>query len=263
MARVLDSERMIPADELRDLLAESERQAANLRTAPSGARELLDNLDQIARLWPDLEARGVDLRAEAGRWETVQAMVRANAHHLLRALRPEGGLPALRKRNHADDEAAWWWYLAEETRRTNLQRARRLAVIGGSVVVAAVLVIWVLNRLFPVPPEVRAAMNKQIDGQQKIENGGDYAGAIADFQEVVTLTPDDASGWLWLGCTQYKLEDQSAAEESFRQARALLEDELTFRLSRAPDCAMLDLLDLAKGDLEAALAIDPDNPQAL
>ncbi len=76
MARALRHEQMTPADELRDRLAACERAIANIRGSGPGARRLLEDMDRISELWPVLEAAGLDLRPEAGRWETIQASLR-------------------------------------------------------------------------------------------------------------------------------------------------------------------------------------------
>jgi tetratricopeptide (TPR) repeat protein len=263
MARALRDEQVTPADELRALLTANEKLVVNLQDNRGAALELLENLDRLVELWPELEAAGVDLRPELGRWETLQASLRKQAPHLVRALRADGGLPALREKYHGDAEAAWWWYLAEETRARNRQRAFTVAmVIVGLVAVGAAL-NFLLGLLFPVDPALKAALSRLMAGQQKIEYGADYVGALADFQEAVALMPDDPDAWLWLGVTQQKLGEEAAAQESFGQARALLASELEFRLGRVPMYMVLQMPDEALADIEVVLSHDPDNARAL
>ncbi len=50
MAKALKSEKITPADEVRILLAESEKMVVSLRGRGAGAKELLENLDRIAAL---------------------------------------------------------------------------------------------------------------------------------------------------------------------------------------------------------------------
>ena len=262
MAQALRYEPVTPADELRELLTDNEKLVVTLRGQGAGSLTLLQNMDRIAALWPELEAAGVDLRPEAGRWETLQASLRKHGPRLVRELRAAGGLPALRAQYHADDEAAWWWYLAEDIQAHNVKRWLRAGILILSVVVAGAAVIFLLNKLFPVDPNVRASMSRQLAGQQKIEDDTDYQGALTDFQAAVALTPDDPDPWLWLGCTQQKLGNDADARASFQRAQALSKEKLDFWLARIPIYANLQMPDEARNDIDAVLAQDPENPQA-
>ena len=97
MARAVRAGQMTPADELRALWSDSERLLANLK-GDGAVVQLLENMDRIAELWPQFEAVGADLRPEAGRWETIQALTHKQAGTIVRELRPVGGLAALRER---------------------------------------------------------------------------------------------------------------------------------------------------------------------
>ncbi|PKO23125.1 MAG: hypothetical protein CVU38_05760 [Chloroflexi bacterium HGW-Chloroflexi-1] len=262
MDRALRAEQITPADELRALLATSEIAVANLQDKPVDALALLRDMDRIAGLWPVLEAAGVDLRPEAGRWETLQASLRKRASALLRRLRATGGLPALRATHHVGDEPAWWWYLAEETRSRRRQQGVKLGVIVAGVVAIGVAITFLFKILFPVDPNLQASMVSRMDGQQKIQNQADYQGALADFQKAVDATPDDPEPWLWLGGTQQKLGDNAAAEVSFQRARALYKSEKDFLLSHAAIYIAMPMPEQARADLETVLAIDPENARA-
>jgi len=262
MAQALRDQQVTPADELRRLLADGEKRVANLRGSGAGALTLLENMDRVAELWPQLEAAGVDLRPEAGRWESLQAVLRNKAGQLAAEMRQLGGLPQARAARYADRPAPAWWHLAEELRATRVRWLRNAAVIALGLAVVVAAVIFALNRLFPVDPQLRAALAKQAAGQQKIERQGDFQAALADFQDAVATKPDDADSWLWLGVTQQKLGDAAAARASFDQAQTLLGNELNLRLARAPYYLIVGQMDGAEADLLAALQQDPENPQA-
>jgi cytochrome c-type biogenesis protein CcmH/NrfG len=262
MARALRETQLTPADELRELLAASEKLVVNLRGSGAGALVLLHNLDRIAALWPELEVGGIDLRPEAGRWETLQAAVRQRAAQLLRELRAVGGLAAARAATPGTTEAAWWWRLDDEVRARNLKRGRQAATIAVVVLVIGAAVVFLLNRLFPVDPQLSASLAHLQDGQRKIENAADYTGALANFEAAAALRPNDTDPWLWLGATRQKLGEAAAAQDAFDRARALLGSDLDFRLARVPVYLTLQMLDEAQADLDAALALDPESPQA-
>ena len=79
MAQTVKTGQVTPADELRESLAFSEKRVADVFGGGDNALALLKELDRIAALWPVLEAQGMDLRPEAGRWETLQATVNRRA----------------------------------------------------------------------------------------------------------------------------------------------------------------------------------------
>jgi tetratricopeptide (TPR) repeat protein len=262
MARALRDARLTPADELRFLLADSEKLIANPKGDSSNAVQLLRNMDRIDALWPELEAAGADLRAEEGRWGALQSGVRAGASRIVRQLRRSGGLSALRAQAHPDGGAAWWWRLDRDVASQARARLRRLAIIGGIAAVVLVAAGLILNHFFPVDPLVQEASGKIISGQSLIQNGEDYAGALPLFQEATALTPNDAEAWLWLGATQQKLGQKEAAGESFRQAEELTPEAVDYRTQRATIFMALGMLDESASDVDAALSLDPENPQA-
>ncbi len=263
MAQAIRESKVTPADELRDLLTRNEKRVVNLRGQGAEALALLLDLDRIAELWPELEASGVDLRPEQGRWETLQALVRRYASVVVRELRALGGLPALRAQHHPSGEAAWWWYLAEQLQA---QRARNLAraavTLGGVVAVAALVYFLVFHVFFPVDPALKAALEAQTAGEVKIAQQGDYAGALADFRRATEYRPGDPATWLRVGCILYRIGDTVGAEENFYRARVLLGDLQDLRLARAPICVQLGVVDLAEADLREAIAADPQNAAA-
>ena len=261
MARAIQNDRLTPADELRTLLAESEKLLANLRGHNSNALELLRNMDRIAVLWPELEGAGADLRAEARRWEAIQSGVRSDAHRIVRSLGALGGLSALRAEVHPDGQEQWWWRLDRDVASRTRTRLLRFGIIALVIVAILAAAGPILNTLFPVDPRVQEAAGKIMAGQAKIQNEADFAAALPLFEQAAALTPDDAEAWLWLGATQEKLGDGPASAESFREASDLIADEAGFHSQRATVYLVLAMLDRAASEAQAALAVDPENPQ--
>lgn len=262
MARALRHEQMTPADELRERLTACEKGVANLRGSGTRARTLLEDMDRIYELWPALEAAGLDLRPEAGRWETIQASVRRVARRLLKELRASGGLAAVRVEQHPDGQCAWWWHLDEAVARDNRRRALRTGLTTATIIVAVLAAYFLFRMLFPVDPNLKAAMDLQAAGEEKIQKSGDFAGALADFKAATTYLPNDAETWLRLGVTQEALGDQVAMSESYSRARTLVASDSEFQYTRASVYFTLGLLDKAKKDGEASVAADPQNPYA-
>ncbi len=263
MAQAIKSVNVTPADELRDLLTLNEKRVVDLRGQGAKALDLLLDLDRIVEMWPQLEAQGVDLRPELGRWETLQAAVQSRGAVLVQEMRAAGGLSAVRRQQHPGGAAGKWWFLAEQVRAQRMRRWRRAGIIfASSVTVVGLLYVLVFHVLFPVDPNVRAAYNAQSAGERKLATEGDLVGALADFRRVTELMPDDPTSWLRVGCTLLRLGDAAGAAENFRQAEVLVADGVAFRLFRAPICQSLGVLDVAEADLRAVIADDPENATA-
>jgi tetratricopeptide (TPR) repeat protein len=261
MARALRDAQMTPADQLRELLSDSEKLVVSLRGRGAEAQVLLDNLDAIEEVWPKLEAAGVDLRPEAGRRETLHAAVRNNAPALVRELSAAGGIAALRRAKYGEQPAPWWWHLDEELQAQREHRLRRAAIGIGAVVLVGALAIFLFQRLFPVDPNLQKSVSAVIGGQQNLQEG-DLEGALAEFQEAVRLTPDDPEPWAWLGVVQQQLGMAQEAEESNARLRALIPDEVTYHNMRSQVLAAIGMSDEAIVAAQAALALDPESPEA-
>lgn len=254
---------MTPADELRELLVRCEKRVANLKGSGADAVELLLDMDRIDELWPALEAQGMDLRPESGRWDTIQRQVQRNGSRLLRELWTVGGMDQVRAREHAGEtELSWWWQLDDLVRRETQARVRRTALTVAAIVVVGVALWFIFNALFPVDPQVQAALSAQTAGEQKIVTTGDWAGALEDFRTAAQHTPDDATAWIRVGVALEQIGDKKAAEENYDKARALSKDENAFLLARAGVYVPLGINEPAMADLQAVLATDPENAVA-
>ena len=260
MARALRYEQLTPADELRERLTACEKELANLRGSGASARVLLEDMDRISELWPVLEAAGLDLRPEAGRWETIQASLRRSARRLLKELRASGGLAAVRAQQHPDGACGWWWRLDEALAQENKGRALRTGLTAATVIIAGLALYFIFRLLFPVDPNLSAAMDLQTAGEMKIQNSGDFAGALADFKSATDFLPNDAVTWLRLGVVQEALGDKTAMAESYGRARALVVSDADFQFDRAGVYFALDMLDKARADAQASVAAAPENP---
>jgi tetratricopeptide (TPR) repeat protein len=262
MAQSIRTEQFTPADEVRKLLTAGEKYIPDIKGSKERAVAFLTQLDRLAELWPQVEALGADLRPEAGRWETLQALTHKQAPALVREINAAGGFAALRSRHHPLGQAAWWWHLDQEVRQGRIMRARNavLTLLGVALIAAAV--VFVLNRLMPVDPKVQASLSKQMQGQRYLQEGGDIPGALKAFEEAIVLTPNDAEVWLWLGVAQKKLGDAAAAEASFARARQIAGNVIEFHIQRAQILSAAGFLDEARADIDAALALDPEEPRA-
>ena len=260
MAIAPKAERVTPADDLRQLLSQSEDRLINL-SHPASVADLYGWLDQIAALLPHIQATGINLRAEEARWQSLQERLATRGSQVLRAWK---GGAALRKARQAvdPDESRWWWWIDQLVAQRRRQRLRRAAVMSAAALAIVVLVGVVLQRLFPVDPAVRAAYRLQLQAETAL-GAGDLAGGYLALQQAIELTPDN-SGLLILHGAVADLEgDQEAAEQSWQRALALLNGaEPAFLTERGLAFVRLQQPDRAIDDLNAAIALDPSSARA-
>jgi len=257
MVKVLVEEKITPADELRNLLSECERALGKLRGAGDAALGILHGLDRISELLPQLEARGVDLRAEQARLDTLQAQLHRKARALLRELRASGGLAAARQAVQPDS-ARWWWYLDGEVRAARRRSLRRLLL--SLVVLAALLAAAVLlYQRFLAPDPLTAQVQRLAFEAERLLEGGDYASALAHFEEAQALRPDDVELLLWRGVLYERTGRDEEAAAAFAAARAL-SDAVGFHTARGQIYVRLWQGEKALAEAQALLEADPQSP---
>ena len=250
---------MTPADELRELLTVAEKRMAGVWGGADSALALLKELDRIAALWPVLEAQGMDLRPEAGRWETLQAGVNRHAGAIVSDLRALGGINKVRREAHPEGTDAPWWRLDEVVRENRRYRIRKAGLILGGLAVISVALYFGLRLLFPVDPKVAEASRRTGVGDQMIQRQADFLGALAEYEQAAELTPDDPEVLLRVGVVQEKT-GKATAEETFARARALMTDDVALQQMRASVYLLFGMIERAEQDLQAALAAKPDDP---
>lgn len=209
MAHSIPKQTSTQADELRDLLEASDKTAVSIKgIGAERARCLLDDLDRILALFTRLQAQGVDLRAERGRWEQVQGAVRRHAAALRSELAPLGGLKTLREEltSPPSREERWWWWL-DATAHHNIRKRVlvTVAVIGG-ILLLLLGGIWTFNRLFPVDPTISAAYEHKSNADNLVVEG-QLTEALAELEAAYKFTPDDAD-ILSMMAALYDLTDQ-------------------------------------------------------
>lgn len=249
------SEWVTPADELRQLLSRSEDGLIKL-SGPASAAELYDGLDQIAHLLPQFEASGGDVRAEKARWQGLQERLLARGPQVLRAW---GGVDGLAAARQARNPAAgrWWWWLDQQLAQRRQRTLRRAAAIALAAIAVIAVVGFVLSRLFPVDPAVRAAYRLQLEAESML-GVGDLAAGAQLLRRALEAVPDDPNLLILYGAVADAQGDPVAAGQAWQQAQELLGGaEAPFLAERGLAFLRLQQPDRAIGDLEAAIALDP------
>ncbi len=250
MAHTVDSRAETPANELRTLLDQAERQLPTLIRAEF--ETYLLRLDRIAAMLDTLEAEGLDLRAEQPRWEGLLARISARAADLVRIAGGSGRMVELR-RQHPEAQN-FWWRLDEQvaaTRRRQLQRFVVGAVVAVIVFAGATLVY---QRFFAPSPETILLMDTlNLVDRSVMEQ--DWASASQAVDSVLPTLPADAELLIWRAVLAERMGEPAAAEAFLAQARALEVDPARLGV-------MLGMKRLLAGDLDGASAAAADARQA-
>lgn len=250
MAHTVDSRAETPANELRTLLDQAERQLPTLVRAEF--ETYLLRLDRIAAMLDTLEAEGLDLRAEQPRWEGLLARISARAADLVRIAGGSGRMVELR-RQHPEAQN-FWWRLDEQvaaTRRRQLQRFVVGAVVAVIVFAGATLVY---QRFFAPSPETILLMDTlNLVDRSVMEQ--DWASASQAVDSVLPTLPADAELLIWRAVLAERMGEPAAAEAFLAQARALEVDPARLGV-------MLGMKRLLAGDLDGASAAAADARQA-
>ena len=242
-----------PADRIRESLDRAERCVSNLRGAGTQALALLHLLDQAAQGLAELEAAGVDVRAERVRFETVQRQLRRRHDRFL----AEAGAALREERASVQpDQTRWWWFLDQAATRQQ-RRQLRHRLVGVLVAAVLLLVAWLAyDRFIAPPPQVRQAFQHSNAGEMLVEEGDLWA-ALAEFEAAAALTPDDPDPWLWQGVIHFELDELDDAEVAFDTARVLYETEFDFLLARGMTYLRVGDLTAAGADAEQAIVESP------
>ncbi len=262
MAHAISQQTKTPADELRTLLESSYTTAVSIKGAGAErARGLLDDMDRIQTLLPQLEARGVDLRAERGRWLEVQGAVRRHAAALRAELAPLGGLKTLREGlpSPPSPQERWWWWL-DVTAHKNL-RKRVLVTIA---VIAGLLVLmlggyWAFNKLFPVDAAVSAAYEHKSNADNLVIEGK-LNEALAELETAYQYTPEDVDILSMMAALYDLTDEEDKAEPILRQLYdAYPPSIVNSNIARAYAAAGAE--EKARALALQAIQDDPANPQ--
>ena len=258
MAHTVESHVETPTADLRDSLNRAERQLPVLDS--SSLVEYLRGLDRIEELMESLTAESVDLRPEMTRWLDLQARLGARAPQLVKLARPLGGFAALRA---ANPPAANGWWRLDELVAADRKRSWTRWLVGG-LVAAAVLAVaaFVYNQFLAPSPEVVMAVSAVNDVEQlAMEKKWDEAFALTE--QTLQQVPDNPDLLVWAGVLSERRGDTAKAQEYLGRAEQVLADPMRYQVALSMRRLQASDLDGAEAAANAALAIDPKEPQAV
>ena len=258
MAHTVETLLTTPTAEVRDLLNRAERQLPVLDS--SNLVEYLRSLDRVEYLMESLTSDSVDLRPEMTRWLDLADAPRARATQLVKIARPLGGFAALRADN--PPAVGSWWRLDELVAADRKRNWTRWLVTA--LVVAAVLAVaaFVYQQWLAPSPEVVLAVSAVNDVEQlSFEQKWDEASALAE--DALQKVPDNPDLLVWAGVLAERRGDTAEAAGYLARAQQVLADPLRYELALSMRRLQASDVDGAEAAAQAALAINPNEPQAV
>jgi Tfp pilus assembly protein PilF len=247
-----------PTAELRDLLNRVERQLPVLDS--SNLTDYLRSLDRIEYLMETLSGEAVDLRPEMTRWLDLQARMGARAGHIVKQARPLGGFAALRAAN--PPAAGSWWRLDELLAADRKRSWTRWLVTGLVALGVLALAAFVYRQWLAPSPDVVLAVSATNDIEQlAMEQKWDEAATLAE--QTLKELPDNADLLVLAGVLAERRGDSAAAAAYHARAQQALGDPLRFQLALGMRRLQAGDVDGAEAAANAALAINPNEPQAV
>lgn len=243
-------------DALRDELRSAELMLVALRPG-AGRREavaLLHCLDRIDEAAEHLGQRGVDLRAEQARIETIHNMALQESRIVVRAL--AGEWDAVRAEVEATSPR-WWWYLDQREGTARARRRRQTAwITGGAVLVLGLVAVAYLLLLRPDEAvRRRVALVAQAEG---LVETGSYAEALELYRQAAEAAPNEPEFHVAMGALHEAMGEAQAADEAYDRAEALYGNPARCWADRSGRYLLLAWWPEAEGAAQAAIELDPD-----
>lgn len=251
----VQQKKLNPADELRALLDSLEERRVKLTGMEAQAAfQVLRDLDEVQTRLQELEAPGLDLLAERGRFDSIQNRLQQRAAPLLKALGGAANLAARRPQPLPPAES-WWWYLDEWVARQRRRLRRQIALIVGVIILLLGGVYVAFQTVLAPAPEVVARLEAENETLAALDQG-DYPAALAAVEQGLQKVPGETSLLLLQGVIQEILGDSAGAEQSFGAAQVNVAQPVEFYLGRSRYYIRANRLAEAEADAHSALKLD-------
>ncbi len=234
----MESSRILSLDEIRTLIDEYGKRAANLRDQKGKEIALLELRDTIHNSLMYYRERGAYLDSEDTRLGNHDMVLKGKAHSLVRM---GGATEFARARSRLSPETGqWWWWLDKKVAEKNRQN-RKKNFLTLSTVVGILLVLYF--GIFRLPPDEREyydTMNAIETISEEFTVSASRTEQLALLEEAYALTkkmqelfPERYPSYLIAGVVLEKKEDTEKAHDYYHQARALIGSEPDFLVEQA------------------------------
>lgn len=248
--------------ELRDLLTTLEMRIAKLKEiSPEDALEILPLLDQTRERLDALQAAGAGASSEDSQFESLLLQFEKKRPVFLNRV---GGPAVLRqvRTERQPDKSAWWWFIDQSLAEERQAKIKRLAIIGTVVVALLIVLVVVYNQFLAPSPEFQAGIGFQQTAESQLI-AGEYEEALASVNQAVQYLPDYGELYVLQGVIYDMLDQPDLAEQSYRLAREMLDDEEAFYMTRAKYFLLAGRAELGMADAQMAISLNPDSAVSL
>ncbi|MDM8530811.1 hypothetical protein QUF63_06540 [Anaerolineales bacterium HSG25] len=253
----LQTKKLSRADELRELLSSLESRAPRLKNlTETKMLILLRDLDRVHKLFEALQSTGLDLTAEASRFNSLQLRLQRSTVTIVKQL---GGAQVMRdhRPKSADEVDQWWWYIDSAIVDRQKRIVMNIAMVLG-IFFAVVIGFYVAFQTVLAPePSVVARLEVENAVYQTLLYS-EYEKALAQVDEGLQndLLTDDPTLLLLKGTIHDSLNQPEQAEESFNRVKTVINDPVTFYIARAQLYLRNANVDKAEEDIRQVIKLD-------
>jgi tetratricopeptide (TPR) repeat protein len=225
------------------------------------AIEILRLRDIVEEAATQVSEQGIDIRPERTRIRTIDNIMIRQMSAMVSGVGRAGGYPTLRRQENPPEDY-WWWYLDQHLAERQRKQLLRVLGIAAVVVVLALAVNFVLNRYFGLGPVEKETQTYITEGEQALMEGNIDGAAIA-YEHAVATMPNSPQANVYLGAIYDKLGRTTESEQLLAKAEELFGSRVEYLTALARAYHAMGEYDTALETIEEALAIDPEEPQAL
>ena len=249
-------EALTAAVSLRRMIRELEIGVANIDGCGLGVLDLLRTRDKVESEVARLDKQGMDLRAEMTRIEVVDSIFARKAGRMGRELREVGGLTGARRSENPPLEHSWWYVDVALA-----QRRRKVAIKAGTIAIGVLLLLMVSNYLLDkflgLDPIQKQARIHTTQAERHLLSG-DYAAAIAEYEQAVAVDPTDGRAQTQLGVL-YEMEGRTEeAQAALAAAEAAIGAPADYLVVLAQAYQGLGDPEAAVAAVQEAIDLKPD-----
>lgn len=249
------------AVKLRKEIRNLEIDVVNIRGRREGVLDLLRSRDHLGQEIARLQEKGLDLRPERTRVETIDNILTRKATTIMRELRASGGLSAARREENPPEEH-WWWYLDLYV----AEKQRKGAIKSISIIVGLVIVLltanYVMNKYFGMDPVEKEARSHVNLAERHLRDGETEA-ALAEYEQAVAILPSYTEAHIMLGVLYESQGNMDKAQKAFAAAEVTIGDRAKYLMALARNYQKIGEMDVALEKIQGATELSPDSAQAL
>jgi len=245
---------------MRQTIHELEIGVVNIKGRREGVLDLLKMRDQVEDDMVRLRKQGMDLRPEMTRIEIVDGIFARKAGQIGHELRGIGGLAGARRSENPPRDRAWWFVdlaLAE--------RRRKAAIKSGAILVGVLVLLlganYVLGKFFGMNPIEKQAHSHTTQAEQYLREG-DYANAIAEYEQAVAILPSLEQAQAQLGVLYEMQGHTQEAQAAFSAAETAVGNRANYLVVLAQAYQMVEKTQTAMDSIQEALIVNPDLARA-